>query len=289
MLTGQPKEKEKKKEYSVSDKMLEAMTRNEPIYDIGAYKTEPYGTLNFLSVEHLNDYMRTLPPEQIKKTPFATMVEESSKYQTYKEGVNQLVKDIKASKGVDPKVFSTGVSEPVKTYDNGFRWVKANTEDALKLNGTSIGHCLERGARNCSLSGQAGGTGRKSFDSGDTEIYFLQDARGVPMTTLEVINAKDPNKRIISQTKGNGTKTGDRAPLDYDDMVYDLATQLNPVAITESPHYLSDRMRELKSSLVKRKTPRIDPDLQIRDGGLVQRPKSAARLMKDMPRTQHAY
>ena len=292
MLAGQPEEK--KQGYSVSDKMLEAMTRNEPIYDIGASKAETRGPLNFLSVEHLNDYMRTLPPEQIKETPFATMVEESAKYQAYKEGVNQHIRDIKGGKGVDPKVFSTGVSEPIKTYDNGFRWVKANNEDALKLNGASVGHCLVAGARNCSLSGQKGGTGRKSFDSGDTEIYFLQDARGVPMTTLEVVNAKDPANKTITQTKGNGTKTGDTAPVDYDDMVYDLATQLNPVGIRESATYLSPRMRELQRTLdTARSLPRPDAnpwdEVHIRDGGLVQRSKSAAQLLRELQRTQHAY
>jgi len=268
-----------KQGYSVSDKMLEAMTRNEPVWDIGSSTREAYGALNFLSPEHLNDYMRTLSPEKIKETPFVRMVEESSKYQVYKSGVDQLVKDIKAGKGVDPKVFSNGVSEPVKTYDDGFRWVKANDESALKLNGTSIGHCLTSGARNCSLSGEAGGTGRKSFDNGDTEIYFLQDARGVPVTTLEVINAKDPTKRTISQTKGNGTKTGDTAPVDYDSMVYDLATQLNPVRIIEGERYLSPSMQQLQKAL------RTPPPLPLKRGGAV----SAARLLKEMPRTQHAY
>jgi len=264
--------------YNVSDKMLEAMSRNEAVWDIGSGTQEIYGRLNFLSPEHLNDYMRTLSPEKIRETPFAQMVEESSKHQVYKSGVDQLVKDIEAGKSVNPKVFSNGVSEPVKTYDDGFRWVKANDENALKLNGTSIGHCLKRGAKNCSLSGEAGGTGRKSFDSGDTEIYFLQDARGVPVTTVEVINAKDPTKRTISQTKGNGTKTGDKAPVDYDSMVYDLAKQLNPVKISESHHYLSPLMRGLNSSLVKSNRER-----PFKRGGAV----SAARLLKEMPRTHY--
>ena len=268
-----------KPEYSISKKMLEAMTRNEPIWDIGV-NTGPYSALNFMSVEHLNDYMRTLPPEKIRGMNFTQMVEESSKHQAYKAGVTKLVSDITAGKSVDPKVFSRGISEPIKTYEDGFRWVKANDENALKLNGASVGHCLKEGAANCSLSGQAGGTGRKSFDSGDTEIYFLQDKRGVPVTTVEVINAKDPTKRTISQTKGNGTKTGDTAPVNYDSMVYDFAKQLNPVNISEGPKYLSPMMKELQKTL---KTP--PPELPFKRGGAV----SAARLLKDMPRTEHAY
>ena len=267
-----------KPEYSISKKMLEAMIRNEPIWDIGA-KTDPYSALNFMSVEHLNDYMRTLPPEKIRGMNFTQMVEESSKHQAYKAGVTKLVSDITAGKSVDPKVFSRGISEPIKTYEDGFRWVKANDENALKLNGASVGHCLKEGAANCSLSGQAGGTGRKSFDSGDTEIYFLQDKRGVPVTTVEVINAKDPTKRTISQTKGNGTKTGDTAPVNYDSMVYDFAKQLNPVNISEGPRYLSPMMKELQKTL------KIPPPLPLKRGGAV----SAARLLKDMPRTEHAY
>ena len=265
--------------YNVSDKMLEAMSRNEPVWDIASGTREPYGYLNFLSPEHLNDYMRTLSPEKIRETPFDRMVEESSKYQVYKSGVDQLVADIKAGKSVNPEVFSRGMSEPVKTYEDGFRWVKANDETALKLNGMSVGHCLKSGAKNCSLSGEAGGTGRRSFDNGDTEIYFLQDARGVPVTTLEVINAKDPAKRTISQTKGNGTKTGDTAPVDYDGMVYDLATQLNPVKIIERERYLSPSMQQLQRTL---DTP--PPELPFKRGGAV----SAARLLKEMPRTQYA-
>ena len=265
---------------TVSDKMLESMTRNEPIWDIGSGTRETYSALNFMSPEHLNDYMRTLPPEKIRGMNFTQMVEESSKHQAYKSGVTKLVSDIVAGRSVDPKVFSRGMSEPIKTYEDGFRWVKANDENALKLNGTSVGHCLQYGAANCSLSGQAGGTGRKSFDSGDTEIYFLQDKRGVPVTTVEVINAKDPTKRTISQTKGNGTKTGDTAPVNYDSMVYDFAKQLNPVNISEGPKYLSPMMKELQKTL---KTP--PPELPFKRGGAV----SAARLLKDMPRTEHAY
>ena len=264
--------------YNVSDKMLEAMTFNEPIWDISAYSTSPSGPLNFLAVEHLNDYMRTLPPEKIKETPFDKMVEESSKYQAYKSGIDQLISDITMGKSVNPEVFSKGMSAPVKTYEDGFRWVKANDETALKLNGASVGHCLKAGAANCSLSGEAGGRGRKSFDSGDTEIYFLQDARGVPMTTVEVINAKDPAKRTISQTKGNGTKTGDTAPVDYDSMVYDLATQLNPVKIIESTSYLSDSMKQLQQTLDTSPS-----KFRFKRGGVV----SAARLLKEMPRTHY--
>jgi hypothetical protein len=231
--------------------------------------------------------MRTLSPEKIKETPFDKMVEEASKYNAYALNQEQLISDIGRGKSVNPEVFSRGMSEPVKTYEDGFRWVKANDEMALKLNGASVGHCLKGGAANCSLSGDVGGTGRKSFDSGDTEIYFLQDARGVPVTTVEVINAKDPTKRTISQTKGNGTKTGDTAPVDYDSMVYDLAKQLNPVKISENHHYLSPLMRGLNSNLVK-KSRQPPPELPFKRGGVVNA-VSAARLLKEMPRTQHAY
>jgi hypothetical protein len=285
MLTSLPVEKKqdilpmpKPQENTVSSKMLEAMTLNEPIWDIGS-QTATNGALNFMSVEHLNDYMRTLPPEKIRGMNFTQMVEESSKHQAYKANLDKLLGDIAAGRSVDPQVFSKGMSEPIKTYEDGFRWVKANDETALKLNGTSVGHCLKNGAKNCSLSGEVGRTGRKSFDSGDTEIYFLHDARGVPMTTVEVINAKDPTKRTISQTKGNGTKTGDTAPVDYDSMVYDFAKQLNPVNISEGTRYLSPMMKELQKTL---KTP---PPLPLKRGGAV----SAARLLKEMPRTQHAY
>ena len=264
--------------YNVSDKMLEALSRNEPVWDIGSSTQNVYGTLNFLSPEHLNDYMRTLTPEKIKETPFDRMVEESSKYQSYKSGITQLISDIETGKSVNPEVFSRGMSEPVKTYEDGFRWVKANDEIALKLNGASVGHCLKGGAANCSLSGDVGGTGRKSFDSGDTEIYFLQDARGVPVTTLEIINAKDPAKRTISQTKGNGTKTGDTAPDNYDSMVYDFAKQLNPVAIIERTTYLSPSMKKFRQTL---DTP--PPERPFKRGGAV----SAARLLKEMPRTHY--
>jgi hypothetical protein len=264
--------------YNVSDKMLNAMTFNDPIWDIGSNASSTMGPLNFLSSENLNSYMRTLSPEKIKETPFDKMVEEASKYNAYALDTQQLIDDITGGKSVNPEVFSRGMSDPVKTYEDGFRWVKANDEMALKLNGASVGHCLKGGAANCSLSGEAGGTGRKSFDSGDTEIYFLQDKRGIPVTTLEVINAKDPTKRTISQTKGNGTKTGDTAPVDYDSMVYDFAKQLNPVAIIERTTYLSPSMKQFRQTL---DTP--PPERPFKRGGAV----SAARLLKEMPRTHY--
>ena len=264
--------------YNVSDKMLEAMTFNEPIWDIGSSASTTTGQLNFLSSENLNNYMRTLSPEKIKETPFDKMVEEASKYNADALNADKIISDITMGKSVNPEVFSKGMSAPVKTYEDGFRWVKANDETALKINGASVGHCLKAGAANCSLSGEAGGKGRKSFDSGDTEIYFLQDARGVPMTTVEVINAKDPAKRTISQTKGNGTKTGDTAPVNYDSMVYDLATQLNPVKIIERSTYLSDSMKQLQQTLDTSPS-----KFRFKRGGVV----SAARLLKEMPRTHY--
>jgi len=63
-------------------------------------------------------------------------------------------------------------------------------------------------------------------------------------------------------------------------MVYDLAKQLNPVKIIENAFYLSDSMQQLKRTL---NTP--PPELPFKRGGAV----SAARLLKEMPRTQHAY
>ena len=72
------------------------------------------------------------------------------------------------------------------------------------------------------------------------------------MTTIQVINhgSKDAPYRVVEQIKGNGAKTGNTAPVDYDEEVYDFLTQVvKHDAIQESDRYLTPMLIQYRDAL----------------------------------------
>lgn len=82
------------------------------------------------------------------------------------EAKNLLVSNINTGEG----------EEEIKTYNNGVRWVKLVSQQALDIEGKKLGHCV-------------GGYWDK-VKSGSTIIYSLRDNKNNPHVTVEVSNDK---------------------------------------------------------------------------------------------------
>jgi hypothetical protein len=80
----------------------------------------------------------------------------------------------------------------------------------------------------------------------------LRDNRNRPVTTVQVIDYGDETNpyRVVEQIKGNGAKTGNTAPVDYDAEVYELLTQVvKPDAIKERDPYLTPMLIQYRDAL----------------------------------------
>jgi hypothetical protein len=238
----------------VPENIRRALDQDELLYDVGLKR----GPLeDILDPESMANYLATLSPKEIDKIRFEDAVVGSAKFNRERidrkfEGL-RLQELVKSGKAPD-KVFSKGVSEPLLQFGEdqrypGFAWKRIEDLESTIPEGAYVGH---------SVGGYAlGGTGygpsfTKGFQEGTHEIYSLRDARNRPVTTIQVIDYGDKSNpyRVVKQIKGNGAKTGNTAPVDYDVEVYDFLTQVvKPDAITESDSYLTPMLIQYRDAL----------------------------------------
>ena len=238
----------------VPENIRRALDQGELLYDVGLKR----GPLeDILDPESMANYLATLSPKEIDKIRFEDAVVRSAKFNQERidrkfEGL-RLQELVKSGKAPD-KVFSKGVSKPLLQFGEdqrhpGFAWKRLEDLEATIPEGAYVGH---------SVGGYAlGGTGygpsfTKGFQEGTHEIYSLRDARNRPVTTIQVIDYGDESSpfRVVKQIKGNGAKTGNTAPVDYDVEVYDFLTQVvKPDAIAESDSYLTPMLIQYRDAL----------------------------------------
>ena len=239
----------------LSPDTMEALRRGNPIWDTrGNYRGlgSEHGSTNFLKPADLIEYMKTVPADELNLKNFPDVVSEAARFNIPRKQVDGVVNDISAGKAVSEETWKIGVTSPMKTYENGNYWVKATDEGGIRINGASVGHCLKLGTKNCNVGlRSASKGGAEAFKSGDTEIYFLKDKRGRPMTTVEITDALTPDARAVRSVKGNGTATGDTAPTNFSSEVVDLLQDLKPSRILESDRYLTNPLQGLKMNLDK--------------------------------------
>jgi hypothetical protein len=239
---------------NVPENVRRALDQGEILYDVAV---RPGPLQEILDPENMADYLATLSPKEIDKIRFEDAVVGSAKFNREKidrkfEG--QRIKELVESGKAPDSIFSKGVSEPLLQFDKdqrhpGFAWKRIEDLEATIPEGAYVGH---------SVGGYAlGGAGygpryTKGFEEGTHEIYSLRNARNRPVTTIQVINhgSKDAPYRVVEQIKGNGAKTGNTAPVDYDEEVYDFLTQVvKPDAIQESDRYLTPMLIQYRDAL----------------------------------------
>jgi hypothetical protein len=237
----------------VPENVLRALDQNEILYDVSTK-----GPLReILDPENIAEYLATLNSKEIEKLRFEDAVVRAAKFNEEKlnrQFEGERIKALVESGKAPDSVFAKGVSKPLLQFGEGephpgFAWKRLEEVNATIPEGAYVGH---------SVGGYAlGGIGYtanhvKGFKDGTHKIYSLRDSRNRPVTTVQVIDqgTLDAPYRVVKQIKGNGAKTGNTAPVDYDKEVYDLLTQVvKPDAINESDRYLTPLLIQYRDSL----------------------------------------
>jgi len=107
----------------------------------------------------------------------------------------------------------------------------------------------------------------KAFHAGMHKVYSLRNDRNRPVTTIQVINqgSEDRPYTVVKQIRGNGARTGNTAPANYDVEVVDFLSQvIKPDAVLENNEHLTPLLIKYKKSLGPPAPPR-----PFADGGSV--------------------
>ena len=211
-----------------------AIEKGQPIYDMA-----PSGPLaQILNVEKLVDHLATLSAREIKNLRFEDAIKGSVKTIEEKAVRLELGRRIRAGKPVDKAVFLKGVSDPLLKYDAnsafpGFTWRRINDPDATIVEGAYIGHSVGGYAKGGDGINDYGPEKHQDFLDGKVKVYTLRDAKGRPVTTVEV-NEVEGFGPVVKQVKGAGSKSGnkgDKTP--YDTALVDLFNDLKVKEILE--------------------------------------------------------
>ena len=211
-----------------------AIEKGQPIYDMA-----PSGPLaQILNVEKLVDHLATLSAREIKNLRFEDAIKGSVKTIEEKAVRLELGRRIRAGKPVDKAVFLKGVSDPLLKYDAnsafpGFTWRRINDPDATIVEGAYIGHSVGGYAKGGDGINDYGPEKHQDFLDGKVKVYTLRDAKGRPVTTVEVDEVEGFGP-VVKQVKGAGRKSGnsaDKTP--YDTALVDLFNDLKVKEILE--------------------------------------------------------
>jgi hypothetical protein len=231
------------------ENIMTAITKGEPVYDIGYGLQKPLQTV--FDPISINKYLASIPPREVANIRFEDAVKGALKLREQDDQRKLLVDRIKAGKPVADAVFSKGVSAPLLQVNEGplegFAWKRIEDRAATVPEGAYVGH---------SVGGyETGGAGyssdkREGFGTGKWQVYTLRDNRNRPVNTIEV-QMLDEFTPVVTQIKGNGRATGNTAPEKYDAAVLDfLQNYLKPTAIVESDSYLTPLLRTYKTKLM---------------------------------------
>jgi hypothetical protein len=232
----------------LSQEVRTAIDKGQPVYDVG-YMDKTLKTL--FKPDNINTYLAGLPPRELANIRFEDAVRGGLKIGEKAFELENMVNRIKSGKPVADKVFSDGVSAPLLQFGkdsgfDGFAWKRIEKREATVPEGAYVGH---------SVGGyETGGIGyttekRDGFNSGKYRVYTLRDNRNRPVNTIEV-KMLDENTPVVTQIKGDGRATGNRAPEKYDGAVVKfLQSYLKPVRIEEADAYLTPLLQNYKTEL----------------------------------------
>ncbi|NBW12275.1 MAG: hypothetical protein EBR82_30015 [Caulobacteraceae bacterium] len=237
----------------VPENIIRALDKNELLYDVS---TE--GPLKeILDPENIASYLATLNKKEIEGIQFEEAVVKAAKFNEEKLNRQFKGKRLKAlvESGKAPdNVFSKGVSEPLLKFNEndphpGFAWKRLEELDSTIPEGAYVGHSVG----GYSLGGAGYGPSyTKGFQEGTHKVYSLRNTRNRPVTTIQVIDkgTLDNPYPVITQIKGNGAKTGNTAPVNYEKEVYDFLVKIvKPKSIQESNNFLTPLLIQYKDAL----------------------------------------
>jgi hypothetical protein len=225
-----------------------AIAKGEPVYDVEEWTMSP-AMQRMFDPSLINQYLLSIPKREVANIRFEDAVRGAVSLDESVSKFKNLDKRIREGKRVPDKVFAEGVSEPLLQFDKGpfegYAWKRILNKESTVPEGAYVGH---------SVGGyQMGGptytrAKMEGFDKGDWQIYTLRDNRNKPVTTIEVaMEGRDP---IVKQIKGNGRATGNTAPVNYDQLVFDFLTKnLHPARIDEIDKYLTPLLQTYRDEL----------------------------------------
>ena len=135
-------------------------------------------------INHVVDYLNTLQTD-ISKMSVPEAVSNTDKWS--KTFAKQKIKTTDEVENIDIKT--------IKTYSNGFSWVKVLSEDALAREGKLMNHCV--------------GSYCEQVQSGNVEILSLRDKNNIPHCTIEY------KGQDIKQIKGNSNSSVKGEHIEY--------------------------------------------------------------------------
>ena len=239
---------ETKPEEMLSQSVVTAIEKGEPIYDTSGIKA-PLRSL--FDPAKINKYLTTLPERELKKVRFEDVVQGANKMFAEEDASRALADRIRNGKNVPDKVFSDGVSSPLLQFDkrsgyNGYAWKRLETPEATVPEGAYLGHSVG----GYKLGGVTYSKEKmQDFKDGRYQVYTLRDNRNRPVTTVEV-QMIDEYTPAVMQIKGNGRATGNTAPEDYDYLVLDFfQNYLHPAQISEKDSYLTPLLQRYKEGI----------------------------------------
>jgi len=227
--------------------MRTAIEKGEPIYQIGFSMDKSLKEV--FNPASINEYLTTLPLRELANIRFEDAVRGGLKIRDDIVRLENLEEKIKSGKQVPNSVFSEGVSAPLLQFSEGpfegFAWKRIEKRQATVPEGAYVGHSVggyEKGGLGYTKDKMEG------FNEGRWQVFTLRDARNRPVTTIEVrMDAKGP---VVTQIKGNGRATGNKAPEKYDTAVLSfLQEYLKPAKIVEKDDLLPPILQSYKFNL----------------------------------------
>jgi hypothetical protein len=236
---------------SLPQNLVTGMIKGEPLYTTArADRT----LRDIFNPEYINQYLVSLPERELKNVRFEDAVKGGAKLSAQMMQRETLAADIRAGKRVPDKFFSEGVSAPLLQFSEGplagFAWKRIEKAESTVPEGAYVGHSVGGYAK----GGMYGPEKHKQFNEGTMQVFTLRDARNRPVNTIEV--KMQDSGPVVTQIKGNGRATGNKAPVDYDTGVLEfMQNYLKPARITESDGYLTPLLLSYKDQLNNARTP----------------------------------
>ena len=172
-------------------------------------------------MDHVSDYLRTLPESEVLKMDFVRMVKETKRWD-----------EANARKMEKAQVKFFKDAEVLKEYDDGFKWIRLNKPGQFANESDLMGHSVRgyepypeypgehhrsgdparynppQPAHDDWIPEAVGGHPEYGYGGWDAikndqaRIYSLRDAKGKPVATVEIGQSFDGGGWEVSQVKG---------------------------------------------------------------------------------------
>jgi hypothetical protein len=234
----------------IPEHIKRAVQTGELVYDISAYDIPKFMKPSGAMVEQL----AKIDPARLKKMSYPEAVAAVNQQMRLSADWGAMVSMAreKGAKQVPVETRSMFTSQIIP-FDNGQKWVRLTDSKAAALEGGMLKH--SSGGYDKFGDYGINKDGKKSFDSGDAQLFSLRTKDDLPLVTIEV----DAKNNIVTQVKGFMNKNAsDLLPYTDEIVTFFKNTGFAP------KKYLGDLPEEILQ--------RIRPTDNFAKGGMVDKP-----------------